>query len=324
MRQPATRRDLLRTATAAAAAQAMARRDAAAGTPGGQSDAGAAPESIKVVVWDEEQPAQKQAYENFLGNQIANHLGEQPGISVRSVKLDDPERGLSASVLDGCRVLIWWGHVRQGEVAPDAGRRIVERIKNGELSLIALHSAHWSMPFVEAMNERARMDAVRRFGLEGATNVELREIPPPRRYTVPKAGDRPSPYASARKYPAGKSVVTLQLPYCCFPAYRSDGKPSQVRVLKPGHPIVAGIPAVFEISKTEMYDEPFHVPEPDEVILEERWAGGEWFRSGSVWKLGKGRVFYFRPGHETFPVFKQAEPLRILTNAVRWLAVPGG
>ena len=69
-----------------------------------------------------------------------------------------------------------------------------------------------------------------------------------------------------------------------------------------------------------MYDEPFHVPEPDEVILEERWAGGEWFRSGSLWKLGKGRVFYFRPGHETYPVFMQEAVLRILSNAVRWLA----
>jgi trehalose utilization protein len=66
--------------------------------------------------------------------------------------------------------------------------------------------------------------------------------------------------------------------------------------------------------------QPFPPGERDEVILEERWAGGEWFRSGSVWRLGKGRVFYFRPGHETYPVFKQEAVLRILSNAVRWLA----
>ena len=72
-------------------------------------------------------------------------------------------------------------------------------------------------------------------------------------------------------------------------------------MLRPDHPIAAGIPAEFELPQTEMYDEPFHVPEPDEVILEERWASGEWFRSGAVWKLGRGKVFYFRPGHETFP-----------------------
>ncbi len=64
----------------------------------------------------------------------------------------------------------------------------------------------------------------------------------------------------------------------------------------------------------------FHVPEPDEVILEERWSTGEWFRSGMVWKIGEGRVFYFRPGHETHPVFKEKPALQLLENAVRWLA----
>ena len=68
-----------------------------------------------------------------------------------------------------------------------------------------------------------------------------------------------------------------------------------------------------------MYDEPFHVPEPDEVVFEERWAGGEWFRSGMARRIGKGRVAYFRPGHETFAVYKQVEPLRVVENAVRWL-----
>ena len=69
-----------------------------------------------------------------------------------------------------------------------------------------------------------------------------------------------------------------------------------------------------------MYGEPFHVPAPDEVVFEEKWDKGESFRSGSVWKVGKGRVFYFRPGHETYPIFKQAEPLRVVENAVRWMA----
>jgi len=68
-----------------------------------------------------------------------------------------------------------------------------------------------------------------------------------------------------------------------------------------------------------MYDEPFHVPAPDEVVLEEHWSSGEWFRSGSVWHLGRGRVFYFRPGHETYPVFFNPNALRIVANAARWL-----
>jgi trehalose utilization protein len=68
-----------------------------------------------------------------------------------------------------------------------------------------------------------------------------------------------------------------------------------------------------------MYDEPFHVPAPDEVIFQETWETGEHFRSGMVWGIGKGKVFYFRPGHETFPVYKQAEAIQIIENACRWL-----
>ncbi len=101
---------------------------------------------------------------------------------------------------------------------------------------------------------------------------------------------------------------------------RHDGKPSFNRVMSPGHPIAEGIPAKFELPQTEMYDEPFHVPDPDHVIFEERWEGGEWFRSGMVWQLGHGKVFYYRPGHETYPVYKEPIPLKILVNAARWMA----
>jgi trehalose utilization protein len=274
---------------------------------------------VKVVVWDERQPAQKQAYANFLGNQIASHLGAQAGISVRSVGIDDPGQGLAGGVLDDCQVLIWWGHVRNGEIAPAIGQSIVERIKAGRLSLIALHSAHWSTPFVEAMYERTRLDAAARLRAGSGDRIEVNYVPPPQRYTLPKADARITPYVSWRKFPDGVAKAAVHLPYCCFPAYRNDGKPSQLTVLRPDHPIVEGIPRVFPLPQTEMYDEPFHVPEPDEVILEERWAAGEWFRSGTIWKLGLGQVFYFRPGHETFPVFKEPIPLKILTNAVRRL-----
>lgn len=278
---------------------------------------------IRVVVWDERQPQQKQAYENFLGNQIAEHLRSQPGLSVKSVALDDPGQGLAGDVLDDCDVLVWWGHARQAEVTPETGKKIVARVVAGDLALIALHSAHWSTPFVEAMYERTRQDAARAYRDADAEVLEFHYLPPTQRYTVPKRDTRLTPYADVRKFPEGKQVVDVHLPLCCFPAYRADGKPSTVFVLKPDHPIAQDVPPRFEVSKTEMYDEPFHVPEPDEVVLEECWASGEWFRSGMVWRLGKGRVFYFRPGHETYPVYKEPFPLRILTNAVRWLGTRG-
>ena len=55
------------------------------------------------------------------------------------------------------------------------------------------------------------------------------------------------------------------------------------------------------------------------VVLEERWATGEWFRSGSVWNVGKGKVFYLRPGHETYDVYHNPTVLLVLENAARWL-----
>ena len=323
MPTPKTRRDFLKASSVVASGTTLLGSSSAHGQDQTNPPRSAADGPIKVVVWDERQPAQKQAYVNFLGNAIADHLGAQPGISVKSVSLDDPGQGLAPGVLDDCRVLIWWGHVRQAEIAPEAGQSIVQKIKAGRLSLIALHSAHWSTPFVEAMYERTRIDCADQLRAGGNDRVEASYVPPPVRYTVPKADGRITPYVAWRKFPGGTVKASVQLPYCCFPAYRSDGKPSRVNVLAPDHPIAAGIQREFETSQTEMYDEPFHVPAPDEVIFEERWSAGEWFRSGAVWKLGRGRVFYFRPGHETFPVYKEAIPLKILTNAVRWLGAGG-
>ncbi|MFO0801972.1 MAG: ThuA domain-containing protein [Gemmataceae bacterium] len=279
----------------------------------------AEPKAINVVVWDERQPEQKQAYDNFLGNQIADHLKSKPGLAVKSVSIEDDEKGLSPGIIRPCDVLVWWGHRRQAEITPKMVQPLIERIKDGTLSLIALHSAHWATPFVEAMYERTRLDAEKSLKRDGV-KVEIQYVEPPKRYTLPKTGDRLTPYTELRKFPDGSEKATVHLPYCCFPAYRTDGKPSQVRVLKRDHAIAKGLPEQFELPQTEMYAEPFHVPEPDEVILEERWATGEWFRSGMVWKVGKGQVVYFRPGHETYPVFKERPVLQLLENAVRWLA----
>ena len=118
---------------------------------------------IRVVVWDEQQPRQKQAYDHFLGNAIADHLKARPGLRVISVKQNDPNKGIGSDVLDNCDVLIWWGHVRQGQVTPADCKPIIDRIKAGRLSFMPLHSAHWSTPFMEAMNERTKQDVARLF-----------------------------------------------------------------------------------------------------------------------------------------------------------------
>jgi trehalose utilization protein len=278
----------------------------------------ARPKSVAVVVWDERQPEQKQAYANFLGNQIADHLKTKPDLTVTSVGIDDPLKGLSPLVLRDADVLVWWGHKRQAEITPEMVKPIIDRIREGTLSLIALHSAHWATPFVAAMNERTRADAEKAIRTDDH-KPEITYVNPPRQYTLPKATDRVTPYTEWRKFPDGTEKAAVYLPYCCFPAYRADGKPSRLRVLKSKHPIAKDLPAEFELPQTEMYSEVFHIPEPDEVVLEERWASGDWFRSGMVWKVGKGRVFYFRPGHETYAVYKEAPALQVIENAVRWL-----
>ncbi len=271
---------------------------------------------IRVVVWDEQQPAQKPAYTNFLGNAIAAHLRTQPGLTVTSVNFDDPEQGLSQAVLDACEVLIWWGHVKNGQIQPEKARSIVKRIQSGQLSLIALHSAHWAEPFVQAMRERAISDALN--SIPGLKLSDL-ELVTPERFRVPKTTEPLTPRLEETGTRDGRKTYRLTLPNCVFPHYRADGAPSHVTTLIPSHPIAKGIPTHFDIPQTEMYNDPFHVPKPDLVLFQENWDKGESFRSGAIWNVGKGKVFYFRPGHETYPIYTQPIPLRILANAVQWL-----
>jgi len=283
------------------------------------SNPAAAADPIRVLVWDEQQPEQKKAYgDKFLGETIAAHLATLPGLTVKSVNLKSPEQGLDSATLDKTDVIVWWGHVQHQAVNVASVERVVERVLTGRLSLVALHSAHWSRPFVRLMQERARTDAsasipesLRASATITSTNEQCIGV-----------GVKPDARLTPFLEKTGDTSWLLTLPACVFPAYRPDGAPSHVTTLLPNHPIASGLPAKWDISQTEMYSEPFHVPKPDAVIFEERWDKGEWFRSGCLWNIGTGRVFYFRPGHESYPVFTQAKPLRVIENAVRFLATP--
>src|SRR5690554_1061454 len=115
---------------------------------------------IRVLVWDEQQPEQQEVYPDFLGNHLAKHLRQNPALRVTSANINQPEQGLSKEVLDETDVLIWWGHLKHEEVPQETAQEIVDRVKEGRLSLIALHSAHWALPFRIAMEERAIQDVV--------------------------------------------------------------------------------------------------------------------------------------------------------------------
>ena len=91
-------------------------------------------------------------------------------------------------------------------------------------------------------------------------------------------------------------------------------------ITAPGHPIVRGLSDHIIIPREEMYGEHFDIPEPDETVLISSFSGGEVFRSGVTYRRGAGKIFYFRPGHETFPAYHQKEVLQIIANAVLWAA----
>ena len=94
----------------------------------------------------------------------------------------------------------------------------------------------------------------------------------------------------------------------------------RLSVVEPGHPITEGLGEYYEIPHTEMYGERFDIPAPDTLVFASWFQGGEIFRSGCCFHRGQGKIFYFRPGHETFPIYAQPEVKRVLANAVRWAA----
>ncbi|HEV8541910.1 MAG TPA: ThuA domain-containing protein [Verrucomicrobiae bacterium] len=273
---------------------------------------------IRVLVWDEQQPAQKQVYTNFLGNYIADQLRKNSGFEVRSVNLNEPNQGLSADLLDQTDVLIWWGHIRHDDVPDAAADKLIERVKAGRLALIALHSAHWSAPFRSAMEARLIQESVKLLPVNERANAEP-EFIQWRSRVVPSRAENPRLDTRIEKLPGGNWHVLMERPECIFPSCCTPVQPSTIQTLLPEHPIAKGLPKQFTLPETEMYDEPFHVPEPDEVVFREFWTGGEHFRSGMVWKIGQGRVFYFRPGHETYHVYTEPLVMKILENACAYL-----
>ena len=89
-------------------------------------------------------------------------------------------------------------------------------------------------------------------------------------------------------------------------------------VTRPGHPILQGVDDKIVLEEEEMYGEFFDIPEPDETLLVSTFSGGECFRSGCTFRRGAGRIFYFRPGHETYPTYHNDEVLHVIANGLRW------
>ncbi len=222
--------------------------------------------TIRVTVWNEfrherNDAAVKAVYPKGIHEAIAEPLRKEPGVTVKTATLDEPEHGLGGQVLQNTDVLIWWGHMAHQEVSDAVAAHVQQRVLEG-MGLIVLHSGHMSKPFMRLM---------------------------------------------------GTS---------CLLRWREAGEKERLWVVEPGHPIVDGLGPYFEIPHEEMYGERFDIPSPESTVFISWFAGGNVFRSGCCFTRGKGRIFYFRPGHETFPTYRQSEVQRVIRNAVRW-AAPG-
>src|SRR5699024_4260327 len=106
----------------------------------------------------------------------------------------------------------------------------------------------------------------------------------------------------------------------CDLKWREANERERLWVVDPTHPITEGLDEYIELEREEMYGEHFDIPVPDELIFISWFEGGEVFRSGATFKRGRGKIFYFRPGHEEYPTYYNKAIQRVITNGVKWAA----
>ncbi|GLV12750.1 trehalose utilization protein ThuA [Alicyclobacillus hesperidum] len=219
------------------------------------------PTNLRVTVWNEfrhekQEPKIAEIYPEGIHGAIAKALTEA-GHEVHTATLDEPEHGLTETVLNSTDVLVWWGHMAHHEVADEVVNRVVARVHAG-MGLIVLHSGHFSKVFQKLMG----------------TSCNLR--------------------------------------------WREEDEKERLWVVDPTHPIAAGLSPYFELPQEETYGEHFDIPVPDEVVFVSWFSGGDVFRSGCTFRRGLGKIFYFRPGHETYPTYHDPNVVRVIQNAVLW------
>lgn len=218
---------------------------------------------IRVLVWNEfrhekSKETVKAIYPNGIHEAIAEFLGKEEDIEVRTAYLDMENCGITKEILDETDVIIWWGHIAHKEVPDEVANLVRDAVLDG-MGAIFLHSGHHSKPFKALM---------------------------------------------------GTS---------CNLTWRETGDSEILWVIDPSHPITRGIDRFFKLEGEETYGEPFVIPNPDKVLLIGNYSGGEVFRSGVLYERGNGTVFYFQPGHETFPTFYVPEVQTVIKNAVRFV-----
>jgi len=115
-------------------------------------------------------------------------------------------------------------------------------------------------------------------------------------------------------------IFTRLMGSTCNLKWREANEKERIWVLEPGHPIAQGLPEYIELEHEEMYGERFDIPAPDTLVMCSWFQGGEIFRSGCCYHRGRGKIFYFRPGHESYPTYHNALVQKVIVNAVAWAA----
>ncbi|GAA0680022.1 ThuA domain-containing protein [Natronoarchaeum mannanilyticum] len=110
----------------------------------------------------------------------------------------------------------------------------------------------------------------------------------------------------------------------CSLKWREAGERERLWTVEPGHPIAEGIDEQIVVPEAEMYGERFDIPQPDALVFVSWFEGGEVFRSGCCYRRGSGRIFYFRPGHEEYPIYEQEEIITVIDNAIEWATPTDG
>jgi trehalose utilization protein len=242
---------------------------------------------VKVLVWDENPPhADKSIYPKGIRTVIAdalNVLGNGQ-IEARTAHFDEDEQGITLEKLNNADVLLWWGHRRHAQVSDETAARVKSAVHENGLGFMPLHSGHYSKTFKTVLES------------SGDLKGGWREIP--------------------------------------------GFEKEEITVCAPRHPIAAGLED-FVIEKEEMYGAPFGAPPFQTLVFQSYFPeGGEYFPSGFTLSVGKGinpdfksgsggganqgegagRVFYFRPGHETVGTYHLPIVQQILRNGVLWCA----
>ena len=206
-------------------------------------------------VHEKTEPEIAKIYPEGIHGQLRSFLLDEE-TQVRCFTLDTVDE-ITDEVLQDTDVMLWWGHMRHGEVPMEVAQRVRDAVLSG-MGIIFLHSAHESRPF------------------------------------------------------------SLLMGTGCHLQWREDGDMERLWVVDPSHPIARGVEPCIVIPHEETYGEPFGIPQPDELIFIGWYDGGNVFRSGCTFHRGYGKIFYFQPGHETFPIYYDANIQKIIRNAVDW------